>query len=155
MSKSLRIVFCVIAICAAISLTLVKISPAQADNGTIPTGAPGGPTCTSGQPKLDYQVDSNSGTNIYWANVCGTGQWTWQADIPNFVHFNILNAVRMPTSPYHRIWLHENANDTGGAVCLYSTGNDIFMDNLVGSGTDPSWIWWPANIQVSANTAPC
>jgi hypothetical protein len=127
------------------SLTLTAV-PAQAAS-QIP-----GPqqTCSAGQPKLDYEYiyETDSSNSYTWSNVCGTGTWTWNdagpGDYPYFLY-----AIRMPTSPYHRIWLHQYANGSGATACFYSTGNDVYIPSI------PTWETQPGNVQVSANTSPC
>jgi len=111
-----------------------------ADAATMPGSSQ---TCASGQPKLDYEW-SNLQTNPAgtWSNVCGDATWTWNQS--DFVLY-----IRMPTSPYHRVWFHQYANGSGGAVCLYSEDNDVQPPQ--------QYVWEidPGNIQVSANTSPC
>jgi hypothetical protein len=119
-----------------VGLTFVPAGPAEAVNGTIPALPV---TCSPGQPKLDY---NGAG---YWSNVCGFGEWNWDSHggtIP-------LVEIRMPTTPYHRVWLH---GTDGEAYCLYSQDTDVTPPN--GGGVSYNWTF-PANVQVSNNTAPC
>jgi hypothetical protein len=150
MRKSLSVIVAVMAAMGVTaSLTLTAL-PAQATS-YIPSSSP--ETCSSGQPKLDYEWLNAVGTtqNYYWSNVCGEGTWTW-IDSQNG-HSYYLWALRMPTSPSHRIWLHQNADGSGLSACFYSTGNDIYMTNYYSQYG--LWIDQPGNIQVSANTSPC
>jgi hypothetical protein len=121
------------------SLTLAAV-PAQAAS-VIPAPPQ---TCSSGQPKLDYESLDYS-YHYVWSNVCGIGTWLWNTS-SYFVY-----AIRMPTSPYHRIWFHQNPDGSGLNFCFYSTGNDIYVTDATPMG----WIDTPGNIQVSANTSPC
>lgn len=128
----------VAAIGTAASLMLTVV-PAQAVS-SLPAPEQ---TCSSGQPKLDYEYLDLQDTFVdAWSNVCGTGTWTWNSNI-------YLETLRMPTSPYHRIWLHENPDGTGQSVCLYSQDNDVMPPEAVG------WSDIPGNVQVSSNTTPC
>jgi hypothetical protein len=129
------------AIGAALGLTLSTTAAARVTAAAIPGGTV---TYASGQPKLDYlSVYGGGGAPVptagTWSNVCGVGTWTWN-------QYYTLHAIRMPTSPYHRIWLHQNADGSGWAVCFYSTGGNVSIP----FGYDN-----PGNIQVSANTARC
>jgi hypothetical protein len=136
------------------TLTLAAV-PAQATS-SIP-----GPsqTCSSGQPKLDYQwgyLLEPGGYYFYtWSNVCGTGTWAFTGAVSGGANptGNFLWTLRMPTSPYHRIWLHQDANGGGLSACFYSEDTDIYLDNY--TGQDGGWIETPGNVQVSANTSPC
>lgn len=102
-------------------------------------------TCSSGQTKLDYEWQSSVTGDYVWSNVCGTGTWNW--DDPSY---DTLLEIRMPTSPYHRVWLHQYANNTGDNYCLYSEDNDVTVPY------QSAWdIYLPGNVQVSANTASC
>jgi hypothetical protein len=63
------------------------------------------------------------------------------------------DTIRSPFSPYHRIWFHQKADNTGLTACFYSTGNDIYPVQHM--GTYGVWVVTPGNIQVSANENPC
>jgi hypothetical protein len=124
------------AVGSALTLMLVTAAPGQAaTSGTIPAGAS---SCSSGQPKLDYEY-WEVGEGWIWSNVCGNGDWAWQSG-------TLLVEVRMPTTPYHRIWLHQYGGS--GTVCLYSQNTDISIPAV-------TWEDAPGDVQVSANTAPC
>ena len=149
MRKSLSVIVTgMAAIGVTASLTLAAI-PAQAASDI-----PGPPeTCSSGQPRLDYETLSAYGhSDTYtWSNICGEGTWAWIVGSGNYTYD--LWAVRMPTSPYHRIWLHQDPGGGGLSACFYSTGNDIYIDNYFNQYG--LWIAQPGNVQVSANTSPC
>lgn len=131
-------------IAAAFIITFSAAVPAAADS-SIPAGAQ---SCGSGQPKLDYEYENGSesgGGATAWSNVCGTGTWDW--NIGSFSTQDwLLIAIRMPTTPYHRVWLHQGSN----SLCLYSEDNDIYISGYDGG----TWLQ-PDNVQVSANTSPC
>lgn len=134
----------VISIVAAVGLPLATASAASAS--TIPSAPQ---SCSSGQPKLDYEYeyDTVSGPVYTWSNVCGIETWTWDST------YYAIVALRMPTSPYHRIWFHENPNGSGLTACFYSQDMDLYMGNY--TSRYGSWIYTPGNVQVSANTAGC
>jgi hypothetical protein len=138
-----------------IGLPLATTGSAAAANGTIPGGQE---TCSSGQPKLDYEfgLTANDGFNYSdeeWANVCGTGTWNW--DVGNGYDGDWgLVAVRMPTTPGHRVWLHQYANNTGWSYCINGTDTDFYVP--VGGPNSGAYQYeLPGNVQVSANTASC
>jgi hypothetical protein len=142
------------AIALAVGLT-VGADPALASSGSVPDDM--SPTCSAGQPKLDYEVQeqTNIGVGGYtysylWENVCGIGDWTWDA-YSSGIGSQLLYAIRMPTSPGHRVWLHEPGGSA--TLCMYSTGNDVYLGNYIGTVGD--WVESPADVQVSTNTAPC
>ena len=43
----------------------------------------------------------------------------------NDASYDTLVEMRMPTSPYHRVWLHQYANNTGYNYFFYSEDNDV------------------------------
>lgn len=133
------------ALAAILGLSVATAGPAAA---TVYIPGPQ-QTCSSGQPKLDYEYMQGQDYNTQtWSNVCGIGTWTWFG--PQTYN---LYAIRMYTSPYHRVWFHQNANGSGQAVCFYSRDQDIYIQAyLYNYG---NWIITPGNVQVSANTAPC
>jgi hypothetical protein len=137
---------------ATATLTITAV-PAQAAT-SIPAPSQ---TCSSGQTKLDYEYGSyTSGVfnGISWSNVCGTGTWTFYNPLHGTpLDGNFLQELRMPTSPYHRIWLHQDANGGGSSACFYSENTDVILDNYVNQ--DGGWIKTPGNVQVSDNTSPC
>jgi hypothetical protein len=135
------------ALAAILGLSVATAGPAAA---TVYIPGPQ-QTCSSGQPKLDYEYMENDNYNtLTWSNVCGVGTWGW-ADYQQGVWW--LYAIRMPTSPYHRVWLHQNANGSGLTACFYSRNSDIYIQAYFNQyGT---WIQTPGNVQVSSNTAPC
>lgn len=131
------------ALAAILGLSVATAGPAAAT-----VYIPGSPqTCSSGQPKLDYEYMEPLNYNTQtWSNVCGIGTWTWDQAWD-------LYAIRMYTSPYHRVWLHQNPNGSGQAVCFYSRDQDVYIQAyFYDYGT---WIQTPGNVQVSSNTAPC
>jgi hypothetical protein len=142
-----------VAVIGAAATLAIAVVPAQAA-ASIPGPAQ---TCSSGQPKLDYEYGSyNMGyfNGITWSNVCGTGTWTLYNPLHGLpLDGNFIQELRMPTSPYHRIWLHQDANGGGLTACFYSQDTDIILDNYVNQYG--SWIKTPGNIQVSDNTSPC
>jgi hypothetical protein len=112
--------------------------------------------CPGTQPKLDieYQLPFNNNypnSNLQWFNTCGVfyeaGNWNQNAE---------LVAIRMPTSPTHRVWLHYRwSNGVVDAFCFYSQDTDIYM-RTVNVYPHPQFeVEFPSDIQVSANTAPC
>jgi hypothetical protein len=132
---------------AAVTLVLTTV-PAQAAS-SIPGSSQ---TCSPGQPKLDYEwfLYNSSGNYTYtWSNVCGTGTWQWTV----YTGAGALYALRMPTSPYHRIWLHQNPDGSGLSACFYSTNDDIYIAGYELQYGD--WIGNPGNVQVSSNTSSC
>jgi hypothetical protein len=123
------------AVGSALTLMLVTTVPSQAaTNGTIPAAAQ---SCASGQPKLDYEYWEVT-IGWVWSDVCGDGDWTFSG--------GELVEIRMPTTPYHRIWLHQY--DGSGTACLYSQDTDITIPIT-------TWEDVPGDVQVSANTSPC
>jgi hypothetical protein len=122
---------------------LVGLPFAMAGPAAAAISLPNGPqTCSSGQPKLDYEYGYYTAEyglqDITWSNVCGTGTWDWI--YPGGGSYELLE-VRMPTSPYHRIWVHQGSS----SWCLYSQDTDV-------SGPSGFYV---GNIQVSDNTTPC
>ena len=142
-----------VAVIGATATLTISVLPAQAA-ASIPAPAQ---TCSPGQPKLDYEYGlyTNGVFNGYtWSNVCGTGTWTlWNPLHGLPLDGTWLQELRMPTSPYHRIWLHQYANNGGLNACFYSKDTDIILGNYVNQYG--AWINTPGNIQVSDNTAPC
>jgi hypothetical protein len=135
----------------ALAAAILGLSVATAGPAAATAYIPGSQqTCSSGQPKLDYEyMDVGNYNTLTWSNVCGTGTWTWLGGTQEYW----LYAIRMPTSPYHRVWLHQNANGSGATACFYSRNSDIYIQayfNQYGA-----WIQTPGNVQVSPNTAPC
>lgn len=122
-----------VAVGATVGLTVAPV-PAHAST-TLPAAPE---TCSPGQPKLDYQYFVSYSSEP-WSNVCGTGTWVWNTA------YAMMN-IRMPTTPYHRVWFHEFADGSGWADCFYS--EDVDMGTWLRDEE-------PGNIQVSANTAPC
>lgn len=137
---------------AAVATLAVATSPANAvtsSRGTGPilaaTYQAVSPAATC-DPKLDFEYGEQGVGLVGWTNVCGEG--TFFIDTTEYY----LWAIRMPTTPYHRVWFHQNSDGTGQAVCFYSQNQDIYLKNYV--GTYP-WIYYPGNVQVAANTSPC
>jgi type II secretory pathway pseudopilin PulG len=91
-------------------------------------------------PKVDEEL------NGLWGNTCGDGFLSLYGE-------DYVNAVRSPSAPYHRIWFHQIADGGGLTACFYSTGQDIYPSDYVSEYG--SWVEYPGDIQVSANTTPC
>lgn len=155
----LRAAACLFATAAAAAVVLAA-GPAQA--ATVPVArslqvtGPAATAAASCNPKLDYEVLNNNTGTTSWSNFCGTGTgyiaWSLPG-VPLSEYSYSLWAVRMPTTPYHRVWLHQNADGTGLTACFYSKNQDLYISNYVNKyGT---WIYTPGNIQVSANTSSC
>ena len=136
---------------AAKSATSTAASAAvPAATGTIP-GPP--QTCSAGEAKLDYEWGSYlTGGGLTWSDVCGNGTWTFNSDDTEYY----LWAIRMPTSPYYRVWLHQDSNGDGLTACLYSQDNDIYIEDYANYYLNAGFnIYYPGNVQVSDNTASC
>lgn len=127
---------------SVIGIPLATAGPAAAAGGSIPAVSP---TCSAGQPKLDYEwyerVNGGGVSDKVWSNVCGTGTWTWLKAVAG--GGNYLAEIRMPTTPYHRVWLHLSGHTP---LCLYSRNTDISVPATYDS---------PDDVQVAANTSPC
>jgi hypothetical protein len=126
-------------------------APAAASDvtGTIPGPAQ---TCSSGEPKLDYEWGSYPDGNLTWSNVCGIGTWTFNNDDTEYY----LWAVRMPTTPSYRIWLHQDSNGDGLTACFTSDDVDVLMETYANQYLSAGFnIYYPGNVQVSDNSAPC
>jgi hypothetical protein len=134
--------------------TLLATTPAQA--ATTPQAArplqavtaqtsSAAATC---DPKLDFEYGNLNTGALTWTNTCGINTWAFDnAD-------DYMWAIRMPTTPYHRVWFHQYLTGNGGlSACFYSEGQDLYMENYV--DTYGTWIYYPADFQVSANTSPC
>jgi hypothetical protein len=91
-------------------------------------------------PKVDEELAGQ------WYNTCG--------DVFYYLDNAVdVDTIRSPFAPYHRIWFHQYANETGLTACFYSTGNDIYPVQYMGKyGV---WVVKPWDIQVSANENPC
>jgi hypothetical protein len=129
--------------------TLLATSGAQAatmSGATAPAQAATTQTVSAAatcDPKLDFEDLAGD-----WSNICGDVTFAFGGDTgPG------LAAIRMPTTPYHRVWLHQDTTGGGLTACFYSEDTDVYMANYTSKyGT---WIEHPGNIQVSANTSPC
>lgn len=134
---------------AAISITAALLAAtatqAQASasmhlvNGlhVLTTNAASATSCT---PKVDEELDG------VWGNTCGDGTLLLYNDY-------VVDAIRSPSAPYHRIWFHEYYDNSGLTACFYSEDNDIYPGDYVAEYG--AWVETPGNIQVSANTSPC
>jgi hypothetical protein len=130
---------------AMIAIPIATAGPAAAA-GTIPAAPQ---SCSGGQPKLDYEYININTRVSTWSNVCGTGDWTWDTSGT----YQLL-ALRMPTTPTHRVWLHLTGVYTGEQACVFSQNADIYVWYLTNPGSDLYQVW-TGDVQVSANTASC
>ena len=130
---------------AAIALPITTAGPAAAVT-TIPAAPQ---SCAAGQPKLDYEYANTQTRVSTWSDVCGTTTWNW-----NQSGLYLLEAIRMPTTPTHRVWLHSSSAAPGSAVCAYSQNQDVYVYYLSSPPSD-FWQRFTGDIQVSANTAAC
>lgn len=112
----------------------------------LSTGTTSAASASSCDPKTDYEYLATGSTPPAWFNVCGFGTWPWPFG-------SFLTALRMPTTPYYRIWLHQNSDGTGLSACFYSEDTDVYMADYVAKYGN--WIEEPGNLQVTSNTNPC
>ena len=130
---------------AMIAVPITTAGPAAAVT-TIPAAPQ---SCAAGQPKLDYEYANTQTRVSTWSNVCGTTTGNW-----NQSGLYLLEAIRMPTTPTHRVWLHSSSAAPGSAVCAYSQNQDIYVYYLSSPPSD-FWQRFTGDVQVSANTASC
>jgi hypothetical protein len=136
---------------AAATCGATDATAAPVYQGWIPNPAV---ACSPGQPKLDYEYQyTTDNINYYdmWSNVCGVGMWRWGHTgyvSGAWADFSLI-AIRMPTFPAFRVWLHDGTN-LQDPECLYSRDSDRYVNaNPEVDFTEPF------DLQVSGNTAPC
>lgn len=117
---------------AAVAGVAVTAQPAGA--ATVRTAATA--TC---YPKTSFtESTTNSGSNAWRGHFCGTGyRHPWHRGSV-WEHFQ---TIWDSTSPYHRVWFHEN----GKAWCAWGSTHKAV----------PRAFKVPGNILISQNTAPC
>jgi hypothetical protein len=130
---------------AMIAVPITTAGPAAAA-GTIPAGQQ---SCSAGQPKLDYEYANLTTRVSTWSNVCGTGTWNFNQS----GNYELL-AIRMPTTPTHRVWLYAYGPYAGDSVCAWSPNTDVYVYYLTNPGSELYQLW-TGQIQVSTSTAKC
>lgn len=126
--------------------TLAATSPAWATTTVVSATAQAVSPAATCNPKLDYDAEYMPYAPFYWGNFCGVGSYTINTEGTSDI---VISTIRMPTTPYHRVWFHQNDDGSGLSMCFYSKDTDI---NVLDS---PAWVQTPGNILISANTSPC